>query len=151
MARPEVSMGLPARQRKVLDSIESALHRSDPRLASLFAIFTRLNRDEEMPRLEQVRARAVLLFAGLRRRTLWINRRARAASQWLAAPQRARLRAALFFPFAMAVMASAILIGSVLPGGVRCSAAASAAGSSHPPGKARLCRPILVNPALYGR
>jgi hypothetical protein len=48
-------MGLPVRQRRVLDRIECTLRGSDPRLAALYAIFSRLTRDEEMPRIEQVR------------------------------------------------------------------------------------------------
>lgn len=48
-------MGLPARQRRVLERIESTLRGSDPRLAALYTIFSRLTRDEEMPRIEQVR------------------------------------------------------------------------------------------------
>ena len=42
-------MGLPASQRRILERIENALRGSDPRLAALFSIFSRLNRDEEMP------------------------------------------------------------------------------------------------------
>ena len=48
-------MGLPARQRRVLDRIERTLRWSDPRLAALYAIFGRLTRDEEIPAFEQVR------------------------------------------------------------------------------------------------
>ena len=69
-------MGLPARQRRVLDRIESTLRGSDPRLAALYAIFSRLTRDEEMPRIEQVRygvrravARVGHVTAGVRART----------------------------------------------------------------------------------
>ena len=43
-------MGLPVRQRRVLERIESTLRGSDPKLAALYAIFARLNRDEEMER-----------------------------------------------------------------------------------------------------
>jgi hypothetical protein len=37
---------LPAAQQRVLDHIEGALQASEPQLASMFAIFTRLNADE---------------------------------------------------------------------------------------------------------
>src|SRR6516225_7630087 len=51
------SMGLPASQQRVLDRIEEALKRREPRLVSMFAIFTRLNLGERLP------ARAVLFFS----------------------------------------------------------------------------------------
>ena len=50
-------MSLPTRQQRSLDRIERKLIASDPVLHSWFAIFTRLTRDEEMPRIEEVRAR----------------------------------------------------------------------------------------------
>jgi Protein of unknown function (DUF3040) len=37
---------LPVDQQRVLDRIEGALHASEPKLASMFSIFTRLNADE---------------------------------------------------------------------------------------------------------
>jgi hypothetical protein len=46
-------MGLPVSQRRNLAEIEDSLRATDPRLVSLLEIFTRLNRDEEMPRIEQ--------------------------------------------------------------------------------------------------
>jgi hypothetical protein len=36
-------MGLPARQRRILETIENSLRHSDPRLIALFAVFSRLN------------------------------------------------------------------------------------------------------------
>jgi hypothetical protein len=45
-------MGLPASQQRVLDRIEEALKRREPRLASMFAMFTRLNIHELLPRTE---------------------------------------------------------------------------------------------------
>jgi len=38
-------MSLPARQQQVLDRIEDSLHACDPRLRSMFAIFTKLTRE----------------------------------------------------------------------------------------------------------
>ena len=61
-------MGLPVRQRRVLERIEIALQGSDPKLAALFATFARLTQDEEMPRIEQMRHRVMLTLAGLRLR-----------------------------------------------------------------------------------
>src|SRR5258708_6037334 len=78
-ARSEVSMGLPASQRRILERIENALRGSDPRLAALFSIFTRLNRGEQMPRAEQLRARAGIILARL-------GYRLAPLSPWLPAP-----------------------------------------------------------------
>lgn len=47
-------MALPAGQQQVLDRIEDALRLSEPRLASMFAIFTRLTRHEGRPPREQL-------------------------------------------------------------------------------------------------
>jgi hypothetical protein len=48
------SVGLPAGQQQVLDRIESELEACEPRLRSMFAIFTRLTRDEGAPRTESL-------------------------------------------------------------------------------------------------
>lgn len=55
-------MGLPGSQRRVLERIEGRLAQSDPRLESLFAIFTRLSLAEAMPWSEQVKARRVRYY-----------------------------------------------------------------------------------------
>jgi hypothetical protein len=49
-------MRLAASQDRALDRIERTLLADDPRLGSLFAVFTRLTRHEAMPATEQVRA-----------------------------------------------------------------------------------------------
>ena len=105
-------MGLPAHQRRILEKIESALRGSDPRLAALFSIFSRLNRDEEMPGIEQVRARAAIILARVHRRVASVVR-------WFGAPARAKLRAALFFPVALGIVASAIVVGARFPAATR--------------------------------
>lgn len=48
-------VSLPARQQQVLDRIESDLEDGEPRLRSMFAIFTRLTRDDGAPRTELLR------------------------------------------------------------------------------------------------
>jgi hypothetical protein len=143
-------MGLPVKQRKILDRIECALRGSDPRLAALYSIFTRLNLDEDMPRIEQVRARAVLLaFRLFGRPTRAIGRFFR----WLCAPRRARLRTALWFPVALGLVAAAVLVGSSFPSTSRCSAAPRTGRTTQ---AARLktrpktC-PAIVNPVIVGR
>jgi hypothetical protein len=137
-------MGLPAGQRMILERIENALRGSDPRLAALFSIFSRLNRDEEMPGIEQVRARAAVLLARLRYRAVRFAR-------WFGAPRRARLRAALFFPVALAIVASAVLVGAGFPSGNRCAATPRPLGTSHTSTRSRFCTPVMANPAVIGR
>src|ERR1700722_19217919 len=105
------SMGLPARQRRVLGRIEGALRGSDPKLAALYSIFARLTREEEMPRIEQLRHRVVVLLASARRR-LTIRRR-RPSFGWLVPRQ----RAALLFPLALVLAAGAIVPAGKVGGG----------------------------------
>jgi hypothetical protein len=50
-------MSLPVSEERALTDIEQALLHRDPRLKSLFAIFTRLTRHEAMPAIEQLRRR----------------------------------------------------------------------------------------------
>jgi len=47
-------VSLPASQQQVLDRIETDLEGCEPRLWSMFAIFTRLTRDEGAPRTESL-------------------------------------------------------------------------------------------------
>jgi hypothetical protein len=137
-------MGLPASQRRILERIENALRGSDPRLAALFSIFSRLNHDEEMPRIEQIRARAALVLARVSYRVVRIRR-------WFGAPARARLRAALFFPVALAIVASAILVGAGFPSSNRCASAPRSVGTTHARDRSRTCPPVIANPAVVGR
>jgi len=136
-------MGLPTRQRKILERIEHALRGSDPRLAALFSIFTRLTSDEEMPRIEQVRAKATMFLLRIRYRLV-------AFARWFAAPRRARLRTALFFPVALAIVASAMLAGAGFPSTSRCPTAQTTAGPAHAKTRSRICTP-LANPVILGR
>lgn len=65
-------MSLTARQCRALSSIEQQLGTREPRLASMFAIFTRLTKDELLPAMETVQVRRWQwlgeLIAGSRRR-----------------------------------------------------------------------------------
>ncbi|MGH3151423.1 MAG: hypothetical protein ACRDOB_11945 [Streptosporangiaceae bacterium] len=47
-------MSLPTSQQRVLERIESDLEGCEPRLVSMFSIFTRLTRNEEAPRTESL-------------------------------------------------------------------------------------------------
>lgn len=64
-------MSLSARQCRALDTIEQQLRAGEPRLASMFAIFTTLNKDELLPAVETIQAgprhRMAELITGLRR------------------------------------------------------------------------------------
>jgi hypothetical protein len=136
-------MGLPASQRRILERIENALRGSDPRLAALFSIFTRLTCDEEMPRIEQVRAKATMFLIRIRYRIT-------AFARWFGAPRRARLRTALFFPVALAIVVSAVLVGAGFPSANRCPPARTTADPVHAKTRSRICTP-LANPAILGR
>ena len=85
-------MGLPASQQRVLDRIEEALKKREPRLASMFAMFTRLNINERLPRIE---ALEVLRW--------WSPRRYRG---------RLPARAVIFLSLAIALIVSAVFIGT---------------------------------------
>lgn len=60
-------MSLPARQQRVLDRIEDSLHACDLRLRSMFAISTKLTREEGMPRLEELDHRTLPQWRWLKR------------------------------------------------------------------------------------
>jgi Protein of unknown function (DUF3040) len=106
-------VSLPARQQRALDRIERRLVASDPLLHSWFSIFTRLTRDEDMPRIEEVRARLTRLGAWVARRTAPVRRRIPRPS--------ARVKAILFFPVALAAMVGALIIGASGPAMQRCA------------------------------
>ena len=55
-------MSLPTGQQRVLERIEGRLAESDPRLVSLFTIFTRLTRAERMPWFVLVSASGKILW-----------------------------------------------------------------------------------------
>lgn len=60
-------MSLPVGERRKLRAIERAAARADPSLAARFSIFNELSRQEDMPRTERLRARAI-------RRKRWAER-----------------------------------------------------------------------------
>src|SRR5215831_14032415 len=84
-------MSLPASQQRVLDRIEETLKKREPRLASMFAIFARLNINERLPRIEALEA------------VPW----------WSAHRYRKRLpvRAVLFLTLAVGLIVSAVFLG----------------------------------------
>lgn len=128
-------MTLPVSQQRTLDRIDRMLRDSDPRLVALFAIFTRLTWDEEIPRIEEIRA-------GLARFGGWIARRTDAVRRHTPRVPR-RMKAILVFPAALAAVACALLIGSSGPAAHRC-AATMRAPAAELIVKARQCRLTLV-------
>ena len=104
-------MSLPARQERILGRMAHSLRASEPRLTSMFAIFGRLARDEDMPRLEALDAWS-LPFWGWRQRLTRLRRERRAASGARAAyAPGARLRAILLVPVMLAALAPAVFLG----------------------------------------
>ncbi len=84
-------MSLPASQQRVLDRIEEALKRREPRLASMFAIFNRLNIHERLPWIE-----------ALNPMPWWSMKRYRPS---------ARIRAVVLLTLAAGLVVSAVFVG----------------------------------------
>jgi hypothetical protein len=126
-------MGLPARQRRILGRIESALRGSDPRLAALYSIFARLTRDEEIPRIEQLRHSVVLALS---------RARLRLASAGAMARRRLvpRPRAVLLFPLALCLAVASIVFAIRASHGPNCTPVMQvSATSAHTP-TSKLCK-----------
>lgn len=96
-------MGLPVRQRRALERIESALRGSDPKLAALYAIFARLTRDEEMPGIEQLRRSTAAALA-----RLWFALTALVSRLRIRPVLRPRI--VLLFPLAILIAAASIVL-----------------------------------------
>jgi hypothetical protein len=134
-------MSLPARQQRKLREIEGGLTGSDPRLRSLFGIFTRLTTGEAMPWFEAVPTRpvaeALAAFRSLIRR--------------IARRPASRVRALLLLPAALSAMVCGIMIAAGLSGAQR-----PAHASAKPPAArelilktSRICRLGMIRyPAL---
>jgi hypothetical protein len=126
-------MGLPGSQQRVLGRIEGRLAQSDPRLESLFAIFTRLSLAEAMPWIEQVKARAFRYY--LTRLAAWFRllvRRPAMRAQALV----------VVIPTALAAMALTIAFG--FSGSQRPAHGAKTPVARELIAKHRLCRLGLV-------
>jgi hypothetical protein len=114
---------LPACQQRALDGIESGLQACEPRLASMFAIFTRLAKDEAVPRTESLRAET------------------RVARSWLHGLT-ATPRAILAIPLILGFMALVVFLAMNGPaahgcgpvGGLRAAAVAQAKSCQAAPG-----------------
>jgi hypothetical protein len=120
-------MSLPACQERILSGIENALRACEPRLASRFAIFTRLTRDEEIPHTEQLVPqtwlRHALTSAGRAFRFLFPRPRSRGSAAVRAQGRpAARLRAVVVLPVLLIAMASAT-VATAIAGTQTCAAA----------------------------
>lgn len=132
-------MGLPARQLRTLDHIETMLRASDPKLAGLYAIFARLNRDEQMPSVEEVRHRAHALLTRLRfTLAVFLSR--------LRLSQIRRQPALLFFPLAIAIIVLPIVLSGRSASGNVCAPVGSVVATKYL-AKTRNCKSPA--PTLY--
>jgi hypothetical protein len=95
-------MSLSARQQRMLDSIERVLQANEPKMASMFAIFTRLTKDEGPAMTERGCSRN-------RVRGLWL------------APSRT-LGAFVVLPVALAMLIAGLMLGGPARGSAACDA-----------------------------
>lgn len=75
-------MSLPAGQQRILDGIAEALRLTEPRLTVMFAIFTRLAKNEPPPCREQISARRRGALSGGSWQPLLAWRRGRLSLAW---------------------------------------------------------------------
>jgi len=115
-------MSLPARQERVLERIEHSLHACDP-LRSMFAMFTKLARDEEMPRLEKLQAPSSPLWDWLKRQAHPVRGRRATRSAWATGAPGTRLRAIILVPIVLLALAPAALLGLGIHGVSHCGPA----------------------------
>jgi hypothetical protein len=154
-------MGLPVRQRVMLDHIDRTLRGADPKLAALYAIFGRLTRDEEIPRIEQLRhgllARlawfGLVLTALAGRLHIRFRFRRRLRSQRprrRSLPFRPRQRIVLFYPLAIALTVGSIVL-AVRSGPVKSCLPSRTAATAKNFARSNLCRPSgYITPLTYG-
>ncbi|HYK30438.1 MAG TPA: hypothetical protein VEV63_00700 [Streptosporangiaceae bacterium] len=129
-------MTLTARQRRTLDTIEQHLGAREPRLASMFAMFTKLTKDELPPTLETIELRRWNWLAepiARSRRRYQRRRRARANNGALA-----RFVNVAFVPFlVLGLLVTVIVVAGHGSSANRCSQLAG----YHSAGVAKLTTP----------
>jgi hypothetical protein len=135
-------MGLPVRQRMVLDRMDRTLRGTEPRLTALYAIFGRLTRDEEMPRFEQLRH-------GLMAKLGWLRRVLAVIARPLHIRFRRRQRIVLFYPLAIALAVGSIVL-AVRSGPTRSCLPVRAVAAARNVGRSNLCRQQRYAPLIYG-
>ena len=122
-------MSLPACQQRVLDRIENTLQRREPRLTAMFAMFTRLNTNERIPRIEHLEAPP------------WWAWRRRGHLRHLSHP--AALRAMLLIPLAAMLVVTAMFV-SMTTSPAPCVPATGPHGPVAAPSHTKNC------PSVYG-
>ena len=122
-------MSLPASQQHALNAIDDGLRHGDPRLARMFAVFTRLTGPESMPARET-----------LPPRQWWASARWRAGPRGSQRSLADRLTARLFVPLLLTAALS-LLIMSILA-----NPSASRRGCAHASGPSAAFR--LMTPAV---
>ena len=132
-------MSMPTRQERILARMAHSLHASEPRLTSMFAIFTRLTRDEDMPGVEALDA-CSSPFRGWRQQLPRPKRQKQAPSGAVAAyAPGARLRAMLLVPIMLAALVSAVFLALGGPGASRCGPGAQPQHSEPAPSRHQAC------------
>jgi hypothetical protein len=128
-------MSLPACQQRILDGIAGTLQACDPRMASLFSIFTRLTRQEPMPRREELDG------SGRLRRTLRGIRGLRLA----------RLRSIVLIPVALAAIIGLLMLSPMAASPRLCGPVPALHVSAHQPGQASGCATARPKGMSYAR
>ncbi len=136
-------MSLPACQQRILDGISGALQARDPRLASLFSIFTRLTRQEPMPGREELDGSGRLRRARRRLREMSWPRR----GHW----PWARLRPLLLVPVALAAIAGLLALSPLAASPRLCGPVSSLHVSEHQPSQASDCRAARARAMPFSR
>ncbi len=157
-------MGLPLRQRMELEYMDRTLRGTDPRLAALYAIFGRLTREEEMPRIEQLRpgmlartAWLLLVLAAVAARLhIWLRSLPPGRTTRRTARDRRRIglgprqRMALFYPLAIALAVGSIVLAA-RSGPSRSCLPTRATAAARNFARSSLCRPASYStPLIYG-
>ncbi len=146
-------MSLAAREQRILDGMETTLQAGETRLTSMFAIFTRLFRDEGKPGTEELAARSWQPRS-------WLNApRATGGHPWNAwwrSPSRARwaigrpaakLHAIALIPVALAAIASLVLLGMITASMRSCGLVNAGHTSERVLTRAMTCQPSPPVPA----
>lgn len=114
-------MGLPGRQQRVLDQIETILQARDPALTSLFATFGRRTSHEARPKAEEIKG--------------WLSR---------------LLQPVMLIPLLAVIIVTSVVVGSLVPG-PRCGTTPATRGTAYViAGKSGACNPAAERPGNLG-